>query len=99
MSATVDIAFTIQRTKSLTAAVLLLVLATLLRLVAAATFSAFTSRTSHCRCPVSTTPPRAALPNPRIHGLSTGSSAQTRYVSHPVASSSSRTSMADVSIR
>lgn len=99
MSATVDIAFTIQHTRSLTAAVLFLVLVTSPRLVAAATFSAFTNRTSHCRCLASTTPPRAALPNPRIQGLSTGSSARTRYVSHLVASSSSRTTMTDVSIR
>lgn len=80
-SVTVDIASTIQRTRSLTAAVLLPALAISLRHAVEATCSAFTNRTSHCRYPKSTTLLRAALPSPRTQGLSTGSSVQTRYVS------------------
>lgn len=98
-SVTVDIASTIQRTRSLTAAVLFPALAISLRHAVEATCSAFTNRTSRCRCPRSITLLRAAIPNPRIRGLSTGSSAQTRYVSHPVTSSSSCNGMTEASIR
>lgn len=98
-SVTVDINSTIQHTRSLTAAVLFPALAISLRYAVEATCSAFTNRTSRCRCPRSTTLLRAAMPNPRIQGLSTVSSVQTRYVSYPLASSSSRTSMTEASIR
>lgn len=98
-SATVDIASTIQHTRSLTAAVLFLASATSNRLAVAATCSAFTNPTSPCRCPRSITLLRAAMPSPRTRGLSTGFSVQTRYVSHPLAPSLSRTSMTEASIR